>query len=166
MLSLCLLALLKQMLQYRCKASAPADPFEQKSSSHHKKTSSESLARSKPPSSSALAACERLAQFDRESIEATRGRSNAPRISIDDKIQLWQDVCAVASESTGVMLGICAPSQADGVDALKHWVNALQLPRGLLHGADIAGEPITIRGAVFIKYTSSSGDAQLTFALF
>eukprot|EP00527_Entomoneis_sp_CCMP2396_P009753 CAMPEP_0198136396 /NCGR_PEP_ID=MMETSP1443-20131203/51_1 /TAXON_ID=186043 /ORGANISM="Entomoneis sp., Strain CCMP2396" /LENGTH=245 /DNA_ID=CAMNT_0043797611 /DNA_START=48 /DNA_END=785 /DNA_ORIENTATION=+ len=53
-----------------------------------------------------------------------------------------------------VMLGICASSAADGVQALKSWVTSLQLPRGLLHGMDKDGVPLELGGAVYIKYNS------------
>jgi len=53
-----------------------------------------------------------------------------------------------------VMLGICASSAAEGVQTLKSWVTALELPRGLLHGLDKDGVPIELEGAVYIKYNS------------
>jgi len=52
------------------------------------------------------------------------------------------------------MLGICAPSAEEGVAALKAWVTALELPRGLLHGMDKDGVPIDLSGGVYIKYNS------------
>lgn len=52
------------------------------------------------------------------------------------------------------MLGICASSAAEGVATLKAWVNALQLPRGLLHGMDKDGVPLDLSGGVYIKYNS------------
>lgn len=51
-------------------------------------------------------------------------------------------------------LGICAPSALQGIQTLKNWVTALQLPRGLLHGMDRDGVPVDIDGPVFIKYNS------------
>lgn len=53
-----------------------------------------------------------------------------------------------------LMLGICAGSAARGVAALKAWVTALRLPRGLLHGMDEGGTPREITGGVFIKYNT------------
>ena len=53
-----------------------------------------------------------------------------------------------------VMLGICAESASRGIDTLKSWVSALQLPRGLLHGMDVDGVPIQFDDAVYIKYNS------------
>lgn len=53
-----------------------------------------------------------------------------------------------------LILGICAPSAQDGVAALKAWVTALALPRGLLHGMDKDGVPIDLSGGVYIKYNS------------
>lgn len=52
------------------------------------------------------------------------------------------------------MLGICAPSLAEGITTLKAWVTSLQLPRGLLHGADKDGVQLELKGGVYIKYNS------------
>lgn len=52
------------------------------------------------------------------------------------------------------MLGICASSTEEGIMTLKSWVTTLQLPRGLLHGADKDGVPLEIEGGVYIKYNS------------
>lgn len=52
------------------------------------------------------------------------------------------------------MLGICASSTEEGIMTLKSWVTALDLPRGLLHGADKDGVPLEIEGGVYIKYNS------------
>jgi len=52
------------------------------------------------------------------------------------------------------MLGICASSMHDGVEALKSFVTTLELPRGLLHGADKDGVPLEIEDGVYIKYNS------------
>mmetsp|Transcript_18639 Transcript_18639/g.46139 ORF Transcript_18639/g.46139 Transcript_18639/m.46139 type:complete len:146 (+) Transcript_18639:364-801(+) len=50
--------------------------------------------------------------------------------------------------------GICASSMPDAVGALKSFVTTLDLPRGLLHGADKDGVPIEIEDGVYIKYNS------------
>ena len=52
------------------------------------------------------------------------------------------------------MLGICASSTEEGIATLKSWVSALELPRGLLHGADKDGVPLEIEGGVYIKYNT------------
>eukprot|EP00980_Cylindrotheca_fusiformis_P000166 scaffold26_cov117-Cylindrotheca_fusiformis.AAC.7 len=52
------------------------------------------------------------------------------------------------------MLGICASSTEEGIATLKSWVSVLELPRGLLHGADKDGVPLEISGGVYIKYNS------------
>ena len=52
------------------------------------------------------------------------------------------------------MLGICASSPQEGIETLKSWVTALQLPRGLLHGMDKDGVPLQLEGGVYIKYNS------------
>lgn len=52
------------------------------------------------------------------------------------------------------MLGICASSLEEGIATLKSWVTSLQLPRGLLHGADKDGVQLQIDGGVYIKYNS------------
>ena len=52
------------------------------------------------------------------------------------------------------MLGICASSLEEGIFTLKSWVTTLQLPRGLLHGADVDGVHMKLDGGVYIKYNS------------
>lgn len=52
------------------------------------------------------------------------------------------------------MLGICASSLPDALGALKSFVTTLELPRGLLHGADKDGVPLEIKDGVYIKYNS------------
>eukprot|EP00429_Kryptoperidinium_foliaceum_P010077 CAMPEP_0176003118 /NCGR_PEP_ID=MMETSP0120_2-20121206/1005_1 /TAXON_ID=160619 /ORGANISM="Kryptoperidinium foliaceum, Strain CCMP 1326" /LENGTH=226 /DNA_ID=CAMNT_0017335743 /DNA_START=165 /DNA_END=842 /DNA_ORIENTATION=+ len=52
------------------------------------------------------------------------------------------------------MLGICASSLEEGIATLKAWVTTLQLPRGLLHGADKDGVQLQLEGGVYIKYNS------------
>lgn len=53
------------------------------------------------------------------------------------------------------MLGICATTPDQGIVALKSWVTALQLPRGLLHGMDVDGVPLPFNDSgVYIKYNS------------
>ena len=62
-----------------------------------------------------------------------------------------------AAERKGrVMLGICAEDASEGVAALKQWVTALELPRGVLHGMDKDGVPLDMStfGHVYIKYNS------------
>ena len=53
-----------------------------------------------------------------------------------------------------IMLGICAENVSEGLMGLKSWVEALSLPRGLLHGLDVDGEPIEILGSVYLKYNT------------
>ena len=70
---------------------------------------------------------------------------------------------ALASMSSRVMMGICAPDADEGLVALKAWTADLGLPKGKLHGLDVDGvrqEPPS--GPVFIKYNSDSGDAFLS----
>jgi hypothetical protein len=59
------------------------------------------------------------------------------------------------------MLGICASSTEEGIMTLKSWVTSLDLPRGLLHGADEDGVPLQIDGGAYIKYKSGGS---LTFS--
>ena len=64
---------------------------------------------------------------------------------------------ADSSMSSGrLMLGICGLNVEDCLGGLKTWVTSLQLPRGLLHGADVAGVPIDTStfGRAFIKYNT------------
>jgi len=65
-----------------------------------------------------------------------------------------------------VILGICANNAADGTQALKSWVNELQLPRGLLYGLGDDGVPVlgggqgmmgnngTNHQGIYLKYNS------------
>ena len=55
-----------------------------------------------------------------------------------------------------IMLGICGTSVEECIGCLKSWVTNLDLPRGLLHGADVAGVPIDTAtfGRAFIKYNT------------
>lgn len=62
-----------------------------------------------------------------------------------------------SSLSSGrLMLGICGLNVEDCLATLKSWVTTLQLPRGLLHGADVAGVPIDTStfGRAFVKYNT------------
>ena len=79
--------------------------------------------------------------------------SVAPSTSMEDLLPnlktsvLFLNECASeerAADSTmgRCMLGICAPTAADGIQALKSWVSSLELPRGLLHGMDKDGVPL------------------------
>ena len=67
----------------------------------------------------------------------------------------------LASASREVRLGIAAAQQQEAVNSLGEWVRALDLTKGLLHGADVDGEPLEIIGNVFIKYASACGSATL-----
>ena len=70
---------------------------------------------------------------------------------------LRQSCRALASKSSRVMLGICAPSASAGIQTLKAWVTDLGLPRGKLHGLDVDGvEQPPPTGAVFVKYNSGT----------
>ncbi|KAJ1472810.1 hypothetical protein T484DRAFT_1574581, partial [Baffinella frigidus] len=58
------------------------------------------------------------------------------------------------------MLGFCGDDASQAVEALKAWITALALPRGMLHGMDKEGVPIdmSIFGAVYIKYSSTGAE--------
>ena len=47
---------------------------------------------------------------------------------------------ALAAASSRVMMGICAPDAASGLEALRAWVADLGLPRGK-YGMDVDGVP-------------------------
>ena len=80
------------------------------------------------------------------------------RASLPDAVRVLNEKAREerkADASTGrCMLGICASSVEEGIATLKSWVSGLELPRGLLHGADKDGVPLEIPGAVYIKYNS------------
>jgi Domain of unknown function (DUF1824). len=63
---------------------------------------------------------------------------------------------AAKSSEGRVMLGICAENVDEALLGLKTWVPALGLPRGLLHGMDVDGEPIAPEelGSVYVKYNT------------
>lgn len=54
------------------------------------------------------------------------------------------------------MLGICGLNVEECLGCLKSWVTNLELPRGLLHGADVNGVPIDTStfGRAFVKYNT------------
>jgi len=103
-----------------------------------------------------------LAEWDRFfNPEAAGGNSEVAsklRDHIPAAVRLLSETAAEqrAQDSTRgrCMLGICASSMQDGVDALKSFVTTLELPRGLLHGADKDGVPLEIEDGVYIKYNS------------
>lgn len=90
---------------------------------------------------------------------------DAMRAQLPDAIRLLNDVArderTQDSTKGRCMLGICASSAEEGLSALKRWVTALFLPRGLLHGMDKEGVPLEIEGGVYIKYNTGGA---LTFA--
>jgi hypothetical protein len=56
-----------------------------------------------------------------------------------------------------IMLGICAENVSEGLMGLRTWVDALALPRGLLHGLDEDGKPMEnpeTLGSVYLKYNT------------
>mmetsp|Transcript_16397 Transcript_16397/g.20039 ORF Transcript_16397/g.20039 Transcript_16397/m.20039 type:complete len:280 (+) Transcript_16397:43-882(+) len=56
-----------------------------------------------------------------------------------------------------IMLGICAENVTEGLMGLKTWVDALSLPRGLLHGLDVDGKPMEnpdSLGSIYLKYNT------------
>ena len=103
-----------------------------------------------------------LAEWDRFfNPEAAGGNSEVAsklKEHIPAAIRLLSDAAAEqrAQDSTQgrCMLGICASSMQEGVAALKSFVTTLELPRGLLHGADKDGVPLEIEDGVYIKYNS------------
>ncbi len=78
---------------------------------------------------------------------------------VDDEAR--DAVRTLVAASREVRLGIAAAQQGEAIKALKEWVRALSLTKGLLHGADVDGEAIEINGNVFIKYASVCGSANL-----
>ncbi len=78
---------------------------------------------------------------------------------VDDEAR--DAVRTLVAASREVRLGIAAAQQSEAIKALGEWVRALDLTKGLLHGADVDGEMIEISGNVFIKYASVCGSANL-----
>jgi hypothetical protein len=105
-----------------------------------------------------------LARFDADQRKGTLPESNSKEGSKQCiHPPLRQSCRALASESSRVMLGICAEDAQVGIQTLKAWVFDLGLPRGKLHGLDVDGvEKPPPEGPVFVKYNSDSGDAFLS----
>lgn len=62
-----------------------------------------------------------------------------------------------SSSGTGrIMLGICAENAPEALGGLRSWVDALSLPRGMLHGMDVDGVPIPPEdlGCVYVKFST------------
>lgn len=94
---------------------------------------------------------------DMEKLRETQQLANAVR-HLNEAARQERNQDAVMGRC---MLGICADSTDQGIAALKSWVAALELPRGLLHGMDQDGVPIPMEGGVYIKYNTGGS---LTFA--
>lgn len=96
--------------------------------------------------------------YNPETVGETSDGIEDLRSSIPTAVRLLSEAADEerANDSTQgrCMLGICASSAAEGLATLKSWVNALQLPRGLLHGMDKDGVPLELEGGVYIKYNS------------
>jgi len=77
---------------------------------------------------------------------------------IPDAVRFLSDIATKERDEDSTkgrcMLGICASSLEEGMATLKSWVTTLQLPRGLLHGADKDGVQVELEGGVYIKYNS------------
>lgn len=71
-------------------------------------------------------------------------------------------VISLAAKSPTFTFGICAPTQAQGIQALKEWTASLGLPKGRLHGMDVKGVAVEMTGAVFVKYNSNTGNAEIS----
>lgn len=103
-----------------------------------------------------------LAEWDKLYNPETLGGSSDTISRLKNSIPIAVHLLAEAAtdernedSTTGrCMLGICAASTEEGIATLKSWVTALELPRGLLHGADKDGVPLEITGGVYIKYNS------------
>jgi Domain of unknown function (DUF1824) len=80
-----------------------------------------------------------------------QGRLQQAVLCLHEAAQSERDVDSAHGQT---LLGICASSASEGINALKEWVTTLQLPRGLLHGMDQDGVPLTFDGGVYIKYNS------------
>lgn len=79
----------------------------------------------------------------------------------EDAASLSEATRALSAASPEVRLGIAAGTQAEAIAALKEWVEALELPRGPLYGADVDGEPVEVPGPIFLKYASGTTEARL-----
>jgi len=109
-----------------------------------------------------LEASEILSEWDRQYNPETRDKMGADAekllAKLPDAVRVLNTKATeerAADPSMGrCMLGICASSINEGIATLKSWVTTLELPRGLLHGADKDGVPLEFPGGVYIKYNS------------
>jgi len=85
--------------------------------------------------------------------------ANAPRETLAAAVRT---ILADASHNAvPVRLGVCASDAMTAIATLGTWVQNLNLPRGLIYGADVDGEQINLDefGGAYIKY-SRSGSLQ------
>lgn len=101
-----------------------------------------------------------LAEYDRNPSDSTTSKSDLATAVVCLNLQASRERQKDSTKGR-VMLGICANDSTQGLATLKAWVNALELPRGLLHGMDVNGEPLEIQNGVYIKYNTGGS---LTFA--
>jgi hypothetical protein len=87
----------------------------------------------------------------------------ASNISREPLAAAVRTLCSAKPPEGVVLLGICADDAKTAVAALKAWVGALRLPRGLLYNADVDGVPLDLGnfGPAFVKYNSATGAAHL-----
>jgi len=87
-------------------------------------------------------------------------------LSYNDRLRMMESITKLvhlangqrsADQSKGrILLGICAENVDEALLGIKSWVTSLSLPRGLLHGMDVDGVPISPEelGSVYVKYNT------------
>ena len=104
-----------------------------------------------------------LRAFTSEQLDCTSHADAKTDLSDVQRDAIQTALAVVAANSVDpFLMGICAPTQAEAVQALKVWVAALGLPKGLLHGMDRQGVAVKVEGGVYVKYHSGSGDAVMS----
>uniref|UniRef100_A0A7S3YGR7 Uncharacterized protein n=2 Tax=Lotharella globosa TaxID=91324 RepID=A0A7S3YGR7_9EUKA len=86
------------------------------------------------------------------------GASNLFGRQWEDKRALWESAKLMKKMSTSIGLGIHASTPERGIRELEGWVLGLHLKHNELHRYD---EDDPIRGPVYIRYSSRTGDAYL-----
>uniref|UniRef100_A0A7S2TYW7 Uncharacterized protein n=1 Tax=Lotharella oceanica TaxID=641309 RepID=A0A7S2TYW7_9EUKA len=107
-----------------------------------------------------------LTRFEDEQLEASTdsegnddpNASNTFGRQWQDKRALWESAKLMKKMSSSIGLGICASTPERGIRELEGWVCGLHLKHNELHRYD--GED-PIRGPVYIRYSSRTGDAYL-----
>lgn len=104
--------------------------------------------------------------MDPQLIEFKRAQSMKPDKIKEERNNLKSSIKLITKESTQIVIGITCKSGLIGIEVLRNWVEALQIPRGVLRAVDDVNNEIDYHSyddlPVYIKYNSSeSGNAYM-----